>query len=428
MKQAILSSLPTKVANIIVQLVLLPIYATAIGTERFSAYTNIVALLGFIGMANLALGPATTLMLARNVDGDAEADRATVSATSLIFVVSAAAELLILFGILMVLPPQEWIDPKFQPIMSEAVLAFWIVLGLNVLQRVGTVVEFIRLGHQEQSVNNLAMGGATVVMIAGLIVGRIYFPSLWLLPLLITGPIVIAAFLNGFFLFRGRRHLIPSRSALQKPILKDVLRINMASAVMYVADYLTLPAFIIIFTPLSTVQAIAAVGVLMNVHRLALGVMSTVTTPAYPALAQAVSAGDASWANRAFSKIRLFAIGYGACYLVGILLVGPWVVEKLYSPDFRPTQMHVLGFGIFFALTAVEHGYYWYLVAFGREWLSAILMLCRGIGSVLACFVISRLWPGDPITLGLGIGVALTTIWAMPFFSARLSHTLDKPA
>ncbi len=251
MKRAILSSLPTKFANIIVQLLLLPVYATAIGNERFSAYTNIVALLGFIGMANLALGPATTLLLARNVDGDADADRTTVSTTSFIFIVSAFAELVVLFGILAVLPPQEWIDPKFQPIMSEAVLAFWIILGLNVLQRVGTVVEFIRLGHQEQSINNLAMGGATVVMIIGLIVGRIFFPSLWLLPLLITGPIVLAAFLNAFFLFRSRPHLIPARSAIQKPVMKDVLRINLASAVMYVADYLTLPAFILIFTPVS---------------------------------------------------------------------------------------------------------------------------------------------------------------------------------
>ncbi len=162
----------------------------------------------------------------------------------------------------------------------------------------------------------------------------------------------------------------------------------------------------------------------MIVHRLALGVMSTVTTPAYPALAQAVSAGDAAWANRAFGKIRLFAVVYGLAYLIGILLVGPWVVAKLYSPDFEPTQMHVLGFGLFFCLTAVEHGYYWYLVAFGREWLSAILMLCRGVGSVAACFLIARIWPGDAITLGLGIGVAVSTTWAMPYFSWRLARTL----
>jgi len=423
-KRAILSSLPTKFANIIVQLVLLPIYATAIGTERFGAYTNIVALLGFIGMANLALGPATALRLARNVDGDQDADRVTVSSTVAIFLVSALAEVLLLVGVLAVLPPETWLDKKFAPIMPEAVIAFWLVLGLNVLQRVGTVVEFVRLGRQEQSINNLAMGGATLLMIVGLLVGRVLFPSLWLLPLIITGPIVLAAFANGFFLLRHHRYLVPRRAAVQKPAVLEVLRINLASAVMYVADYLTLPAFILIFTPVSTVQAVSAVGVLMNIHRLALGVMATVTTPAYPALAQAVAAGDSDWANRAFGKIRLFAIVYGAVFLLGMATVGPWVIEKLYSPDFRPTGMQALAFGLFFAATTIEHGYYWYLVAFAREWLSSLLMLARGVVCVAACWVICRIWPGDPIAFGLSIGLAATTLWAMPVTAWRLGRNL----
>lgn len=425
MKSAILSTVPTKGANFLVQIFLLPIYATAIGTERFGAYTNIIALLGFIGMANLAMGPAMTLLLARNVDGESGEDRSTVASSYLIFVISAALELIVVFIILAIKPPQEWIDPKFASVMSEAVICFWIVLVINVLQRFAALVEFIRLGYQQQAVNNLATGIATVFVIIGLFVGRYLFPSLWMLPLIVFGPIVLAAIVNGIFLVRQKPYLAPSIKSVTKPKLLEILRINSSSAVMFVGDYLTLPAFVLIFTPLNPVQAVSAVGILTNFHRLAIGVMGSVTTPAYPALAQAVAAGDSGWANRAFGKIRLFAIGFGVIYFALIATIGPALIEKLYSAEFKPQFTHVLGYGLFSALTAVEHAYYWYLVAFQREWLSAALMVSRGVACVIACWIISKTLPGSYIPFGLAIGVLATTLWAMPFAASRLKRNLS---
>ena len=103
-------------------------------------------------------------------------------------------------------------------------------------------------------------------------------------------------------------------------------------------------------------SAVALYGVFITLTIMQLGFVVMLSTPTWPAVAEALARGDRPWARQAARRLYLYGSGFALCSALGLFLVGPWVLPIWLGKDFSSISRVLLGcYGLYFIAHVWRH-------------------------------------------------------------------------
>ncbi len=355
---AVVTSFISKAGTILLQLLAIPIATRVLGREEFGLYTTVNLTLTTMALLEVGIGPALTHGLTRaRASGDETKLRELGSTAFFLMLGVSLLAGLALASILSTVPLSSLFGNSYAG--KEAALrpALWTGLGLFLLYFILNLTERIREGHLEVASNNL-WGAAGNVMAATFVgVGIWFVPQVWFLVLAVHGAMVIGKFCNTVTLWKKHPLMVPSlkfvRPAMAKLLFSDGMAFSTCCLVTGVIEY-NFCGWLVGRT--GGPAAVALYGVFISLTIMQLGFVVMLSTPTWPAVAEALARDDRPWARKAAKRLYLFGAGFAVCSALGLALVGPWVLPLWLGKDFTGIGRVLLGcYGLYFIAHVWRH-------------------------------------------------------------------------
>jgi O-antigen/teichoic acid export membrane protein len=318
----------------VAQVVAVAIAVRALGAEKFALYVVIASLVSWIGLAGLGVAPGLTLGVARAVALGDRAEEARLFVVALLLMVTVAA---LLVGVAFVLGASGMLERLMigwlGSASGDASAALLCMAALIALQLVVVVPEAAQLGLQTQHVSNLWAGiGSAAAIVAMITVGSAV-TSVTAFILVSQGPQVVARAANGVAFVLGRRYLLRPPGLRFRQHARPILSSGMAFAGFQVASYLGLQVGLLIMAATVDVGSVALAGVIVRGLTLQVAGLGLVTTPTWPAIANAVTRRDLAWVRRTYRVLAVGALAYSSLVAVAILVgleafIGIWTGSR----------------------------------------------------------------------------------------------------
>lgn len=355
---AVVTSFVSKVGTILLQLLSIPIAIRVLGRAEFGLYTTVNLTLTTIALLEVGVGPALTHGLTRaRAAGDEVKQRELGSTAFFLMLGISLLAGLALAAVLLVVPVPDLFGSSFAGKESALRPALWVGLGLFLLLFILNLTERIREGHLEVASNNL-WGAAGNVMAATCVGAGIWFiPQVWFLVIAVHGSMVLSKICNTAALWKKHPLMVPSlkfaRPATARHLFSDGIAFSTCCLVTGFVEY-NFCGWLIGRT--GGPDAVALYGVFISLTVMQLGFVVMLSTPTWPAVAEALARNDHPWARKAAKRLYLFGAGFAVCSALGLLLVGPWVLPIWLGPDFSGISRVLLGcYGLYFIAHVWRH-------------------------------------------------------------------------
>ena len=316
------------------QVLAVAIAVRALGTNGFALYVVIASLVSWIGLAGLGVAPGLTLGVART---SAVGDRIEEARLFMVALVLMAAIGAVVVGSAVVLSATGLVDHLtvnwLQAAPGEASAALLCMALLIAVQLAVVVPEAAQLGLQTQHVSNLWAGiGSLVAIVAMLTLGTAVH-SVTAFVLVSQGPQVAARAANGLLFVLGRRYVFHAAGFRFLQYARPLLGSGLAFTGFSLASYVGLQAGLLVMAATVDAKAVALAGVIVRGHLMQASGLSVVTTPTWPAIANAVTRGDLPWVRRTYRVLALGGLAYSTLIGLAIFfgletLVGLWTGSR----------------------------------------------------------------------------------------------------
>ena len=330
------TSVASKLGNVLLQLLAMPLAIRVLGREEFGLYATVSSTLAVIQALEIGIGPALAHGLSETgASGDMERRRRLAS-TAFIVVSSIAAVVLLAVGLVLATVPLATLyGERFEGLESSLRPALWLGVSMFALIFLLNLADRMREGLLEVAHTN--SWGAAGNVIAGLTVGFgiWHFPEVWFLVLAIMGTQCLMKLGNFVTLMRRHPELLPRPRMFDRRIARSLVAdgsaYSIAAILVALVEYHA--AVWMVGKTFGPGQS-ALYGVFVQLTVMQLGFVIMLTTPTWPAVSEALARGDAGWALN--SAKRLYAIGGGiaVCAVAGMSALGPWAMEVWLGADF----------------------------------------------------------------------------------------------
>ena len=312
------------------QVLAVAIAVRALGTEGFALYVVIASLVSWIGLAGLGVAPGLTLGVARASAVGDRTEEARLFVVALLLMAGIAA---IVVGSAVVLGAtglvQHLTADWLHSASGDASAALVCMALLIAVQLVVVVPEAAQLGLQTQYVSNLWAGIGSAVAIAAMLTLGGAVHSVTAFGLVSPGPQGAARAANGVSFILGRRYIFHPRGLPFRNYARPILGSGLAFAGFSLASYVGLQAGLLVMAATVDARSVALAGVIVRGHLMQASGLAVVTTPTWPAIANAVTRGDLPWVRRTYRVLALGGIAYSTLIAVAIFfgleaLIGIW--------------------------------------------------------------------------------------------------------
>ena len=398
------------------QLVAVAIAVRSLGADGFALYVVIASLVSWIGVVGLGVAPGLTLGVARAAAvGDRE-EEARLFLVALVLMVAVAT---LLVGGAVFLGATGLVEQLMTNWLgsasADASTALLSMAVLIAVQLVVVVPEAAQLGQQSQHVSNVWAGiGSTAAIIAMLTVGAAV-TSVTAFVLVSQGPQIVARAANGIFFVQRHRYIVRPAGLRFRQHAWPILGSGIAFTGFSVATYVGLQVGLLITAATLDTASVALAGVIVRGYLLEVSGLSLVTTPTWPAIANAVTRGDVPWVRRTY---RLLALGgFAYCGLVAIAiivgletLIGIWTgTRPSDNVELRlllATLVLVNGWAHVNAMT---------LVGLGAVRFTAIVLIAEAVVVVALQFALVPVLGVTGFVGALAVGAVSVSGWILPW-------------
>lgn len=406
------------------QLLAVAIAVRALGSNGFALYVIIASLVSWIGLVGLGVAPGLTLGLARAAAIGDRVEGARLFVVALLLMLAIAT---VLVGCAILLGATGLIERLMANWLgsasSDASTALLCMAVLIAVQLVVVVPEAAQLGLQAQHVSNVWTGiGSAAAIVAMLTVGGAV-TSVTAFVLVSQGPQVAARAANGVVFVLGRRYILRATDLQFRRHARPILGSGLAFAGFSLASYVALQVGLLVMAATVNATSVALAGVIVRGYLLEASGLALVTTPTWPAIANAVTRGDLAWVRRTYRFLTLGAITY--CTLVAVaIIVGLEALIGIWTGT-RPTDNPALR--VLLATLVVVNGWAHVnamtLVGLGALRFTAIVLIVEAV-VVLALQV--AFVPVAGVTgyvAALAVGAVAVSGWILPL---RVHRELGK--
>lgn len=355
---AVVTSFLSKGGTALLQLLAIPVAMRVMGRAEFGLFGAVSAALASVHLLEIGIGPALAHGLSEaGAKGDTERQRQLASTSFFLIAGLASAAALILAAVLWTVPIPVLFGEKFVGFEASMRPALWLGLGLFMLMILLNVTERVREGLLEVSHTNTWGAAGNVLAAAAVGVGVIWLPQVWYLVLAVHGAVVLAKLGNTVSLWRSHPVVRPSLRAFSRPLVKDLVGDGLAFATCaLLVGFVEYNVCSWMVGRVGGPEEVALYATLVSVTVMQLGVVMALSTPTWPAVAEALARGDLDWARSASRRLYLLGSGFAVCAVIGWVALGPWVLETWLGEEFQGTSRLVLGaFGVYFAAHTWRH-------------------------------------------------------------------------
>lgn len=355
---AVVTSFVSKAGTILLQLLSIPIAVRVLGRAEFGLYTTVNLTLTTISLLEVGVGPALThgLSQARAI-GDEIKQREFGSTAFFLMVCISTFAGLALASVLLAVPLPLLFGEAFSGKESALRPALWTGLGLFLLLFILNLTERIREGHLEVASNNL-WGAAGNVMAATFVgIGVWFVPQVWFLVIAVHGAMVLSKLCSTAALWKKHPLMVPSWKfaslATARHLFSDGIAFSTCCLVTGIVEY-NLCGWMV--GRQGGPAAVALYGVFISLTVMQLGFVVMLSTPTWPAVAEALARNDRPWARKAAKRLYLFGTAFAICSALGLILVGPWVLPIWLGKDFSSIGRDVLAcYALYFIAHVWRH-------------------------------------------------------------------------
>lgn len=333
---AVATSLLSKAGTAGLQLLAIPIAIRVLGRAEFGIYTSVTLTLTTVSLFEVGVGPALAHGLAK-ASASGDRDQARTLASTAFFVMLAVALLvgLVAGAVLSTLPVVRLYGDAFAGQESVLRPALWTGLGLFLLLFLLNLTERIREGYLEIATTNACGAAGNLLAALAVGIGVHYVPQVWFLVLAIHGSLVIAKLANTALLWRKRPEVIPSwnwfRPGIARHLMGDGLAFSTCCLITGIVEYNVVGWMI---GRDGGPAAVALYGVFVSLTIMQSGFVLMISTPTWPAVAEALARDDRDWARRAATRLYRYGGGLALVSAIGLTVLGPWVFRFWLGQEF----------------------------------------------------------------------------------------------
>ena len=357
-KLAVITSFLSKAGTILLQLLSIPIAVRVLGRAEFGLYTTVSLTLSTVALLEIGVGPALTHGLTRaRAAGDEIRQRELGSTAFFLMAGIALIAGLALAAVMVFVPLPAIYGDAFAGKESALRPALWTGLGLFLMLFILNLTERVREGHLEVASNNLwgAAGNVMAALFVG--VGVWWVPQVWYLVLAVHGAMVLGKLCNTAALWRQHPLMRPSprwfRPAVARHLFSDGMAFSTCCLITGIIEY-NFCGWLVGRT--GGPSGIALYGVFISLTVMQLGFVVMLSTPTWPAVAEALSRGDHPWAIKAARRLYLYGAAFALCSALGLVLLGPWALALWLGGDFSNIGRPLLAcYGLYFVAHVWRH-------------------------------------------------------------------------
>jgi O-antigen/teichoic acid export membrane protein len=355
---AVITSFVSKTGTILLQLLSIPLAVRVLGREEFGLYTTVNLTLATISLLQVGVGPALTHGLSKARAAADETQQRELGSTAF-FLMAGIALLagLALAAVLTTVPLASLFGDAFAGKESALRPALWVGLGLFLMLFILNLTERIREGHLEVASNNL-WGAAGNVLAAGAVATGIWFlPQVWFVVVAVHGAMVVAKLCNTVTLWRKHPLMRPSiasfRATTARHLFTDGIAFSTCCLVTGIIEY-NFCGWLV--GRVGGPSAVALYGIFITLTVMQLGFVVMLSTPTWPAVAEALARGDRPWARHAARRLYLYGSGFAICSALGLTWVGPWLLPLWLGGEFSNISRVLLAcYGLYFVAHVWRH-------------------------------------------------------------------------
>lgn len=416
-KHAVITSFLSKAGTILLQLLSIPIAVRVLGRAEFGLYTTVSLTLSTVALLEIGVGPALTHGLSRaRAAGDEIRQRELGSTAFFLMAGIALIAGLALAAVLLVVPLPAIYGEAFAGKEGALRPALWTGLGLFLMLFILNLTERVREGHLEVASNNLwgAAGNVMAALFVG--VGVWWVPQVWYLVLAVHGAMVLGKLCNTAALWRKHPLMRPSprwfRPAVARHLFSDGMAFSTCCLITGIVEY-NFCGWLVGRT--GGPSGIALYGVFISLTVMQLGFVVMLSTPTWPAVAEALSRGDHPWAIKAARRLYLYGAAFALCSALGLVLLGPWALSLWLGGDFSNIGRPLLAcYGLYFVAHVWRHLNHAMMIGTGQVSKLVGIQLFESAMVAALAFVAIRMGGTGAMLATMGIAILALTGTFLP--------------
>jgi O-antigen/teichoic acid export membrane protein len=421
---AVLTSFLSKAGTILLQFLAIPIAVRVMGREEFGIYNSVSLALATVALLEIGIGPALAHGLSKANASDDKLGRRELSSTAFFMMVGLALLAgVALVTVLSTLPITtlfgegfEGLDPVMRPALWLGLLLFLLLFVLNLTDR-------LREGLLEVAVTNTwgAVGNVLSAVVVAIGVGVFKIKEVWFLVLAIHGAVVLAKLCNTIGLWAKHRDLIPSIKHVNPKVARflfsDGLAFSTCCLLTGVVEY-NLCGWMV--GRESGPSMVALYGVFVSLMVMQLGFVIMLSTPTWPAVAEALARNDRPWARNAAKRLYLYGSGFAICSAVGLVVIGPWALELWLGESFSNISRGMLGaYGLYVVAHIWRHLNHALMIGVGKVSRLARVQLLETIVLAFASWAALHFGGVGPMLVAMAVTIFAVTGWVLPRMVAK---------
>lgn len=414
---AVLTSILSKGGTALLQLLAIPLAVRVMGREEFGLYTSVGLTLSTIVLLEVGVGPALAHGLSEaRAKGDGEKARRLVSTALVLIVGLALIAGLILASVLALVPIPKLFGPEYAGMESLMRPALWMGLVLFLLIFILNLTDRLREGLLEVARTNAWGAAGNVLAAVSVAIGVWFVPEVWFLVLAIHGSVVLAKLGNTVMLWRKHPDLLPSLRGFDRGTARHLFTDGAAFAtcclLVGVVEYNFCTWMV---GQLHGPSQVALYGVFVTLSVMQLGFVIMLSTPTWPAVAEALARGDLEWARKAGKKLYLYGLAFATCSFIGMVSLGPWALEVWLGEKFAGIPRGLLAaYSFYFVAHVWRHINHALMIGTGQVMaLARVQFLETGVLALAAWFALKYGCMGYML-VAMAVVIFSATGWVLP--------------
>ena len=338
-------------------LITVPLVGGYLGSDRYGIWLQLSSFAAALGPLDLGIGLGLLAVVsdAYGRDDRETARRAISTAAAMLSLI--ATVIVVVFGLAyFIVPWARVFNVTTQPAISEAGPAAAILFVSFALGLPLGIVGLVQLAHQAGYVSSAWSMAAGLVSFVALLAIIALHGSLPLLILAFTSVGLVAAVLNGWFLFRLHRPwLMPRLRDVDLRTARPLLKTGSFFLVLQLAGLVAYSLDNVVIAQIMGAGAVQEYAVPTKLFVLAPTFLSYALTPLWPAYRESMARGDAGWVKRTLRRSIVLAAAVNIPSALFLVVTGPFLLG-IWVPGLHlhPTMLLLVGLGTWTILNTLN--------------------------------------------------------------------------
>lgn len=413
-RKSVASSVLSKITGFFLQILALPIAANSLGVYEFALFTGMLAVSGWISLANLGLGPeliARTAKYRRNNNLISE-----LASTAIWLVFKISIIVTIVFLIFIYFGPVEMLfNSQYSSEIGKIKIGLTVLAILYLIQSMLSVVEYVQAGLQEQYKQSVWSAIANLLALIAIISASNNSITAVYMILFLNGTQVFFRIINSYFFNKKHKKIRISSdscsSGLEVLLLKSGLWFSLASGV---ANFVFHVVPVIIAGKYFSPESAAEMSVVMNLVIIFSGVASIINMPLWAAVADGEIHNDWNWIRAAYKKAAIGVFGLSLGFILVFAIAGQDIFKEWYQGLLSPDYVLILTACIYGGFLIWDNLNIAFLVGLSEVKSISTLMMIKAVLATIGVFLSVILNSFELIFIMLIIASAISTAFFFP--------------